>query len=69
MHVPLEHWEKMFKNIENTQKQKSYGYLTLPTEHPSKEPNNTDSRHFTLLDAADQVTIIKKLGGKFTVKE
>ena len=68
MHVPLEHWEKMFKNIEKTLKPKSYGYITLPTEHPSKGPDDTDSRHFTLLGADEQVNTLKKLGLKIHSK-
>jgi len=68
MHVPLEYWEVMFKNSEDTLKPKSYGYLSLPTEHPSKEPGATDSRHFSLLGANEQVATLKKLGWKIHSK-
>lgn len=64
MHVPLEKWGQMFQNIERITKTGAIGYFSLPTEHPSGEKSDSDSRHFTLLSGEEQRKTIKKLGWK-----
>ena len=68
MHIPLENWGAMLNNIAGLLKPKSYGYISLPTEHPNKEPDNTDPRHFTLLSANEQIAIFKNLGWRIHSK-
>ncbi|MCB9819492.1 class I SAM-dependent methyltransferase [Candidatus Nomurabacteria bacterium] len=62
MHVPLEDWGQMFKNIEKITKKGAIGYFSLPVEHPSGDNLNTDPRHFTLLTEKEQIQIIKNQG-------
>lgn len=60
MHVPQEQWEVMFENIERITKPGAIGYFSLPTEHPSGDRADADSRHFTLLSEEEQKKIIKE---------
>lgn len=64
MHIPFSQWDVMFQNIEKLCKPKSYGYITLPTDHPSKDREIDDPRHFTLLSGQEQKTFIKNRGWK-----
>lgn len=64
MHIPFSQWDVMFKNIEKLCKPKSYGYITLPTEHPSQDKTIDDDRHFTLLSSQEQKDFIKDKGWK-----
>lgn len=68
MHVPFEKWDQMFKNIENHTKSGAIGYFSLPTEHPSGESLETDTRHFTLLSGEEQQKVIKARGWKILKK-
>jgi|SRR3989338_3701363 len=68
MHIPFSEWDVMFQNIEKLCKPKSYGYITLPTEHPSKDRAADDPRHFTLLSSQEQVDFIKNKGWKIIKK-
>lgn len=68
MHVPFEQWEQMFQNIERLTKPEAIGYLSLPTEHPSGEGVETDPRHFTILNEAEQRKFIKNRGWKVLKK-
>lgn len=53
MHIPFAQWDSIFSHIETITTPGSYGYLSLPIEHP--EPNPADTRHFTTLSAPEQV--------------
>lgn len=64
MHIPLSEWDVMFQNIENLCRPNSFGYISLPTEHPSKDKEDDDPRHFTLLSATEQKNYIKSKGWK-----
>ena len=64
MHIPLEKWDEMFLNIEQLCKPKSYGYVVLPVAHPSNAQNPEDTRHFTILNEAEQRTYLKSRGWK-----
>lgn len=68
MHIPLEYWGQMFKNISKLSKKGAIGYFSLPTEHPSGDSANTDPRHFTLLTEKEQIQIIKNQGWKIIKK-
>lgn len=68
MHIPFEQWEQMFQNIEKLTKRGAIGYLSLPTEHPSGEDAETDPRHFTILNEAEQRNFIKDRGWKVLKK-
>lgn len=54
MHIPLEDWPTMFKNIESIMKPGAIGYITLPVAHPSGPNVKDDPRHFTLLNVHEQ---------------
>jgi trans-aconitate methyltransferase len=56
MHIPFSQWDTVFAYLEEIIVPGGYGYLSLPTAHP--EPNPTDTRHFTLLTAAEQVAYL-----------
>jgi trans-aconitate methyltransferase len=62
MHVPFTKWDEMLSNIESITKKGAYGYISLPTEHPSIEIVSEDIRHFTTLPDIEQQNIIKKAG-------
>lgn len=64
MHIPYEDWDQMFKNIESITKKGAYGYLSLPTAHPSGKDANSDQRHFTLLNEKEQKSELRKQGWK-----
>ena len=61
MHVPFPHWDEMFQNIETLTKSGSYGYVALPTAHPS---NSKDMRHFTILSEEEQRRYFKSRNWK-----
>jgi 2-polyprenyl-3-methyl-5-hydroxy-6-metoxy-1,4-benzoquinol methylase len=67
MHVPFEKWDEMFSNLESVIKPNSFGYLSLPTEHPSIDKTN-DTRHFTCLSPEEQINYIKGRGWKIKSK-
>lgn len=56
MHIPYSDWNEVFTYLETIMSPGSYGYLSLPTEHP--EPTPTDTRHFTIRTAAEQVAYL-----------
>jgi trans-aconitate methyltransferase len=64
MHIPLQQWDAMFGNIEKITKSGSFGYITLPVQHPSATKNDNDVRHFTILSEAEQIAYMKKRGWK-----
>lgn len=68
MHVPFTKWDEMLSNIESITKKGAYGYISLPTEHPSIEIVSEDIRHFTTLPDIEQQNIIKKRGWKIKAK-
>jgi len=47
MHIPMNNWPTLLKNIESNVKNGGIGYLTLPKGRPNP-PSNTDQRHFEL---------------------
>lgn len=63
MHIPIEDWDAMFSNIERMVKPGSYGYLSLPLEHPNPNPEE-DTRHFTILSEPEQKQYLKSRGYK-----
>ncbi len=69
MHIPIEQWDDMFKNIFALLKPGAYGLISLPIAHPSGEAKNAaDSRHFTILTEAKQIETLKKVGFKIKNK-
>lgn len=65
MHVPFELWDTMFTNIEKRMKPGSYGYVVLPTTHPSGHmKTESDTRHFTILSKTEQKKYFKTRGWK-----
>ena len=64
MHVPFEHWDVTFENIEKINKSGSFGYITLPVTHPSKNIEPSDARHFTIIPEDEQRTYLKSHGWK-----
>lgn len=60
MHIPFTFWDAMFASLEQHLQPKSFGYISLPTQHPSKDRDNKDVRHFTILSAAEQRKYFKK---------
>ena len=68
MHVPFEHWDTMFSNIEKITKPGSYGYITLPITHPSAVKQDADVRHFTIITEAEQIDYLKKRNWKLKQK-
>lgn len=64
MHIPYEHWNIAFENIEHSMKPKAIGYLSFPTQHPSGPSHETDPRHFTLLDPQTQRKYMRDRGWK-----
>lgn len=64
MHIPKEHWDKAFANVEAMVKPGSIGYITLPIAHPSKVKSDEDDRHFTILSEAAQKAYFKSRGWK-----
>lgn len=64
MHVPLELWDEMFQNIENIVKSGGYGYVVLPTSHPSGDRAINDPRQFTILSESEQKAIFKERSWK-----
>lgn len=68
MHVPFSAWDTMFTNIENLTKKGGYGYVTLPIAHPNLVKNESDVRHFTILNEQEQVSYMKNRGWKIINK-
>jgi trans-aconitate methyltransferase len=68
MHVPLEAWDDMFDAIEQLCKPGSYGYFSIPTEHPSAQKNDADVRHFTCLSPQEQRAFLKRRNWKIEAK-
>ena len=64
MHIPFREWDDMFTNIERICKPGSYGYISLPVAHPSKTPDASDTRHFTILTELEQRSYLKTRGWK-----
>ncbi len=64
MHIPFTLWDIAFSNIESLSKPGAIGYVSLPTEHPSGQQKDADTRHFTLLTAEEQRAYFKKRGWK-----
>lgn len=63
MHVPEQHWGLCLSNLYRLLSNQGVLYLTLPTEHPSKEPAE-DPRHFTLLPHRKQRAKLLEAGFK-----
>jgi ubiquinone/menaquinone biosynthesis C-methylase UbiE len=57
MHSP--NIEEAFANLEQITKQHSVGYISLPVDRPG-EKIDTDTRHFTILNEKEQITLIQK---------
>ncbi len=68
MHIPYSEWDTAFANLESILKPGAYGYLALPTKHPSGERANLDPRHFTILSESDQIAYMKRRGWKIIRK-
>ncbi len=64
MHVPREQWDDTFVGITTTMKPGALGYLSLPIAHPSGTPTEGDTRHFTILNEAEQRSYITDRGWK-----
>jgi SAM-dependent methyltransferase len=63
-HIPFPMWDTMFENIERTMKKGAYGFLSLPTEHPTGTPKDEDTRHFTILNEVEQRAYLINRGWK-----
>lgn len=61
-HIPLAAWDGMFANIERLMQKGSYGFISLPTAHPTTTPQADDMRHFTILSAAEHIAYFKSRG-------
>ena len=58
----------MFDTLERLCKKGAYGYICIPTEHPSGQASDYDTRHFTCLTAQEQKVFLKKRNWKIVSK-
>lgn len=68
MHISLEEWPTMFKNIESITKPGAIGYLSFPVGHPSGADVENDSRHFTILSEKKQRETLEARGWKILAR-
>lgn len=68
MHIPFSKWNEMFSNIETMMRPGAYGYISLPTEHPSQNILPEDTRHFTTLTKLEQEKFFKDRHWKIKAK-
>ncbi len=60
MHASENEIDTTLDNIESIVKPGGFGFITLPTSHPSGPKADSDPRHFTLLSPAEQRQLFKK---------
>ncbi len=68
MHVPFSEWDTAFGNLEQLTKPGGYVCITLPVGRTNSVPQDTDTRHFTLLSESEQVTYLKSRKWKIVKK-